>query len=169
MGGMSAPLPVRPDLSDPRLVALYGYWEAKRAGRTMPTRADIDPLEMKAWLGNLLLIDVGGEGRFVYRLYGTGFVNSFGRDMTGRSVDELPPEQQERVRCDYQAVCASHQPRARLYTAAFEVPDLGVSARQQTEVVTWERLVLPLSDGDLQVTMLLVGAYPLADLKPSTE
>jgi hypothetical protein len=169
MGGMSAPLPVRPNLSDPRLVALYGYWEAKRAGRSMPTRADIDPLEMKPWLGNLLLIDVIDEGRFTYRLYGTGFVNSFGRDMTGRSVDELPPEQQERVRADYQSVCASRQPRARLYTAAFEVPDPGVSSRQQTEVVTWERLVLPLSDGNAEVTMLLVGAYPLADLKPSTE
>src|SRR5262245_2454510 len=118
MGGMSAPLPVRPDLSDPRLSALYDYWEGKRAGRAMPTRADIDPLEMRAWLGNLLLIDVCGEGRFTYRLYGTGFVQSFGRDMTGRSVDELPAEQQERVRADYQAVCASHQPRSRLYTAA---------------------------------------------------
>lgn len=169
MGGMSAPLPVRPDLSDPRLVALYGYWEAKRAGRVMPTRADIDPLEMRAWLGNLLLIDVAGEGRFVYRLYGTGFVNSFGRDMTGRSVDELPPEQQERVRADYQSVCASCLPRARLYTAAFEVPMAGLQPPQDSQVVTWERLVLPLSDGASQVSMLLVGAYPLADLKPSTE
>jgi hypothetical protein len=166
---MSEPLPVRPDLTDPRLCELYGYWEGKRAGRAMPTRGDIDPLEMRPWLGNLLLIDVTAAGGFVYRLYGTGFVNSFGRDMTGRSVDELPAEQQERVRADYQAVCASHQPRARLYTASFEVQTRGAPPRQQSQVVTWERLVLPLCDGEARVAMLLVGAYPLADLKPSTE
>jgi hypothetical protein len=40
-------------------------------------------------------------------------------------------------------------------------------ARNQ-QVVTWERLVLPLSDGGERVAILLVGAYPLPDLRPST-
>ena len=82
-----------PNLADPRLAALYDYWDGKRAGRAMPARADIDPVEMRAWLGHLLLIEIAEDGRFVYRLYGTAFVDSFGVDMTGRSVDELRSEE----------------------------------------------------------------------------
>ena len=164
--------PSRPDLSDARLGALYAYWDGKRARRAMPTRADLDPLEMREWLGNLLLIDATPDGRFVYRLYGTKFVDSFGLDMTGRSVDELPADQRERVRSDYEAVRATGQPRARLYTALFEgVPTglrpAGTKAERTPQVVTWERLVLPLGDA-AGVAMLLVGAYPLSDLRPST-
>ncbi len=162
---MSNDSPVRPDLQDPRLVSLYDYWNAKRGARRMPTRADIDPLEMRSWLGNLLLIEVV-DNRFTYRLYGTKFVDSFGVDMTGRSVDDLAAEQRERVLADYESVRSSGQPRGRLYTASFEVPHAG-GARHH-EVVTWERLVLPLSGGRDDVAMLLVGAYPLADLKPSS-
>src|SRR5215472_3359449 len=117
--------PIRPDLTDARLAALYAYWDGKRAGRAAPMRADLDPLEMGAWLGNLLLIDATPDGRFVYRLYGTKFVDSFGLDMTGRSVDELPADQRERVRSDYEAVRSTGQPRARLYTALFDSSPAG--------------------------------------------
>lgn len=170
---MSESLPLRPALTDARLAALYAYWEGKCGGRGMPKRSDIDPVEMRQWLGNILLIDVSAEGKFVYRLYGTRFVDNFGRDMTGRSVDELPVEQQERVRGDYEAVCGSRQPKARLYTASFEVPQRGTMQRgamqrSEAQVVTWERLVLPLSDGNERVEMLLVAAYPLPDLRPSS-
>lgn len=161
-------MPGRPDLSEPRLAELYAYWDGKRAGRVMPTRADIDPLEMRPWLGHLLLIEIGADRRFVYRLYGTAFVESFGIDMTGKSVDDLPAEQQERLRADYEAVCASRQPRVRLYTGLFESDAIGSAVRQEAQVITWERLVLPLCDGTDSVAMLLVGAYPLSDLKPST-
>src|SRR6185437_490363 len=98
---------------------------------------------------------------------------SFGLDMTGRSVDELPADQRERVRSDYEAVRSTGQPRARLYTALFEgVPTglrpSGTKAERMPQVVTWERLVLPLGDAAGAVAMLLVGAYPLSDLRPST-
>lgn len=164
---------IRPDLTDPRLAALYAYWDGKRNGRGMPRRADLDPIEMRAWLGNLLLIDVTPDGRFVYRLYGTRFVDSFGLDMTGRYVDELPADQRERVRSDYEAVRTTVQPRARLYTALFDASPAALrqaAARvpRTPQVVTWERLVLPLGEAAAGVTMLLVGAYPLADLRPST-
>ena len=159
---------LRPPLTDSRLGALFAYWDSKRDGKPMPRRSDIDPVEMRQWLGNLLLIDVTAEGKFVYRLYGTRFVDNFGRDMTGRSVDDLPPEQQERVRGDYEAVCASRLPKARLYTASFDVQQRGPLKRPEPQVVTWERLVMPLSDGAERVEMLLVAAYPLPDLRPSS-
>jgi hypothetical protein len=167
--GSAAP----PELSDSRLAALYDYWKAKRRGRAMPVRADLDPVEMRLWLGNLALIDVTVDRRFVYRLYGTVFVDSFGIDMTGRSIDELPAEQRDRVRADYEAVREAAQPKARLYTALFEATASGLrpppaSAVRAPQVVTWERLVLPLGGSSGDVAMLLVGAYPLADLRPST-
>ena len=165
---VDAPPPAPLKIAEPRLAALHQYWTRKCGARAMPRRADLDPLEMGAWLGNLLLIDVTGAGDFVYRLYGTKFVDSFGVDMTGHRVDELPPEQQERVRSDYEAVSESRAPRVRLYTADFESPSSSHKPAAPSQVVTWERLVLPLSEDGARVTMMLVGAYPLADLKPST-
>jgi hypothetical protein len=163
---------VRPELSEPRLRALYDYWNHKCRDRSMPARADLDPVEMRPWLGNLALIDVTADRGFVYRLYGTAFVDSFGVDMTGRGIDELPAEQRDRVYADYESVREAGQPRARLYTALFEATPTGLrppaaSAARTPQVVTWERLVLPLCGGG-DVAMLLVGAYPLADLRPST-
>jgi hypothetical protein len=53
---------------DPRLKGLLRYWEVKRAGRRFPARADIDPLELKSVLGNIVMVDVvpqeNGEVRF---------------------------------------------------------------------------------------------------------
>jgi len=47
---------VRPDdpveIPDARLLGLFSYWNSKRNDRAMPARRDIDPIEMKAWLGN---------------------------------------------------------------------------------------------------------------------
>jgi len=169
---MSNDPPVSPDLREPRLRSLFEYWDRKRGSRPMPSRADLDPLEMGPWLGNLLMIDVGEDGSFVYRLYGTKFVESFGVEMTGRPLDELPPEQRDRLRADYETVRETCQPRGRLYTSVFELPHPGrpVSApgARDQQVVTWERLVLPLSDGGERVAILLVGAYRLDDLRPST-
>lgn len=67
--------------------ALFRYWDAARGGRSMPARADLDPLEMKAALPYLMLIDVVGP-EFRYRLVGTQVVQDFGRDLTGKTVGQ---------------------------------------------------------------------------------
>jgi len=36
----------------------YRYWDAKRAGKSMPSRADIDPIEMPALLPHVVLLEV---------------------------------------------------------------------------------------------------------------
>ena len=82
---------VDPELTDaPMLQALKSYWDAKRGARRMPRRADIDPLELRPHLGNLVMIDVLAAGDdFRYRLIGTNIVNQHGRDATGKCVREL--------------------------------------------------------------------------------
>jgi hypothetical protein len=42
-------------VTDPRLLGLYQYWVAKAGERPMPRRDDLDPVEMKTWLANLIL------------------------------------------------------------------------------------------------------------------
>lgn len=60
----------------------------------MPTRADIDPLEMRQWLPRLMLVDVGSDGRsFTYRLVGTQIVDLLGVNPTGRLVETAWPEE----------------------------------------------------------------------------
>ncbi len=55
----------------------------------MPARSDIDPIDLKALLPLLILIDVVPEPRrYVYRLVGTHEVELRGSDPTGKVVDE---------------------------------------------------------------------------------
>jgi hypothetical protein len=84
---------LNPDLSDnPRFLDLRAYWDAKRGTRTMPTRSDIDPLELRKHLGSLVLIDVlPGMTDFRMRLIGSTIVETLGRDSTGKLLSELKP------------------------------------------------------------------------------
>lgn len=151
----------QPETTDARLIELRDLWERKRGERAMPDRADFPPEILKPWLGNLLLIDVGDDGGYRYRLYGSNFVFRFGVEMTKRSVDDLPPEQSAVIRADYDEVVQSRQPLARRYTSGFEIID--INRRLETKrVETWERLVLPLASGGDKVTVLMVAAFELA-------
>lgn len=55
----------------------------------MPSRADIDPIEMKEWLPGLIIVDVHRDPlRLIYRLVGTRMVELRGRDVTGEAVED---------------------------------------------------------------------------------
>jgi len=78
----------------PKAVALYQYWNARRGIHAMPSRADIDPLEMRQWLPRLTLVDVSPDGQhFTYRLVGTQIVDLLGVNPTGRLVETAWPEE----------------------------------------------------------------------------
>jgi len=67
------PLPI----SHPRLQRLYAYWSTKKGQRKMPSRADIDVLDLRYMLGNIMLVDVvadvagGTPPRFRIRVHGS--------------------------------------------------------------------------------------------------
>ncbi len=68
---------------------LYDYWSSRRGDRSMPTRGDIDPVDLKPLLPFLILIDVVPDPRrYVYRLVGTHEVEMRGSDPTGKPVEE---------------------------------------------------------------------------------
>ena len=157
------------DIDHARLKSLYAYWQDKRAGKVFPSRRDIDPIEMKEWLGHLLLIACEPGVRYRYVVYGTHFVDAFGHDLTGRWIDQLPRDQYRLLAEEYDTVRMSGIPELRRYTARFGLFAAGRALPNEQEQ-TWERLVLPLggsrqsgtreADRD-RVALLLVGAYEL--------
>ena len=157
------------DIAHPRLRTLYAYWTEKRAGHAFPSRRDIDPIEMREWLGNLLMIACEPGVRYRYIVYGTRFAEAFGTDLTGRWIDELPKDQHRLLAEEYDTVRMSGIPELRRYTARFGLFAAGKAKPAEREM-TWERLVLPLGGTRLsgtreadrdRVALLLVGAYTL--------
>jgi len=127
---------------------LLDYWLAKRGGRRMPARADIDPAELVALLPNLMLVDVVGDpARFRFRLVGTRVVRASGEDRTGHFFDEYPffrayPtvfEQYRQVATEVEPLLATEIFFNREHGTAYDV----------------ERLLLPLGPGDARADMLL--------------
>lgn len=149
-----------PPFKEPKLADLFAFWQARRHGAQYPDRADFDPIDMRPWLGHLMLVELA-EGRWIYRLYGTYFVETFRREMTGKAIDELPPEQAKTLQEEYDRVRRDAAPVVRTYSAMFEFGTLDGRKSWQLDQ-TWERVSLPLSDrtkGDDSVRLVLVGAY----------
>jgi hypothetical protein len=75
---------------------VFAYWSSLRDGGRLPARAQIDPWKLKKHLPNVSLIDVlrGPDGGITYRqrLAGTGLYMVYGREITGRALDDVYPE-----------------------------------------------------------------------------
>jgi hypothetical protein len=119
---------------------LHDWWLAKRGNRTMPSRAELDPTELKSILPHLLLIDVrpraDGQGHvFTCRLAGTEIDNRFGVNLTGLTLEQAPfgearaliQQQYETAIREARPVCCGH--------------NVVVGDRY----VEYDRLVVPLS------------------------
>jgi hypothetical protein len=71
------------------LSSVRDYWLEKRGQRSMPSRADITPAEIKAQLPHVLLVDVIEGGKyFRYRLVGVELARFFHSDPTGKLMNE---------------------------------------------------------------------------------
>jgi len=87
-------LPLAESLANPDCLLATELWQAKRKGRSMPSRADFDPVELKPILPRLILIDVIDDPPdFRYRLAGTMSRDLRGVEVTGQSVLDLVPRQ----------------------------------------------------------------------------
>jgi hypothetical protein len=136
---------------EPLLAAVYDFYVSRRGRRPMPSRVDIDPLEMPRFvLPYLTLLDVvDGGARFRWRLTGTEVVSYFGRDATGRFGEDV-------LSGDHLAFANSlvaHVCRCRLPVYAhvvFHWPEARTMAAS--------RLYLPLGDEAAGVTQIL-GAH----------
>ncbi|MDE2227798.1 MAG: PAS domain-containing protein [Alphaproteobacteria bacterium] len=128
---------------------LYRDWDARRAGRRVPARADFDPVEMKYILGQLSLIDVARDPlRFIFRLHATGNARHLGVDRTGKDLAFMPnPDVREHVRAHYELAVASREPVVQHRGGSF------ADGREWD----YEVLVLPLASDGETIDMLMSG------------
>jgi hypothetical protein len=136
------------EIIEPRLIRLYQYWEAKRAGRLMPSRADVDPLDLGFVLGHLILLDVLHEPlRFRIRVHGTELAHRAGYDLTGKMLDELPiAEFRELAQQSFTQTVETQRP-------FHSMRDRFIDGKRHQ----YETLMLPLSEDGNRVNMLLIG------------
>lgn len=137
-----------PEIRHPLLRRLYDYWDGKRAGRALPSRADIDPVEFRWIVGNVLLIEVAHDPlRFRFRIHGDNLARRSGFDMTGKGMDEYPdPEYAKVALRSFSTVAETGRPLARIDERTIQGRTYG-----------YEALHLPLSADGRRVDMLLVG------------
>ncbi|MBL8836919.1 MAG: PAS domain-containing protein [Alphaproteobacteria bacterium] len=132
-----------------RIKSLLDLWEAKRAGRALPARADFAMDDLLPWLGHLMLLDVlegGDDFRFV--LYGTALVEIFGFDLTGKRVSEAIPQIGPSPLEEYRRVCATRAPD---YVARRSPAD--------REYVSITKIALPLSSDGRTIDKILGAIY----------
>ena len=67
---------------------LLAYWTSLKGTRSMPSRADIDPVEIKRHLPQVSLMDVA-SGEFRMRLAGTGLFSIYGQEVTGLGLQDI--------------------------------------------------------------------------------
>ncbi len=129
---------------------LYHYWLAKRGNLPWPDRRSIDPADLQDILPSLGIVEVLGDGddlRFRYRLIGTAIVRAYGRDPTGRFVDEtLVGAYRDFVIGLLREVATTG--RGIYAASAFRLEQSGLST---------ERIFLPLSVGGGAIRQIIVS------------
>jgi hypothetical protein len=137
-------------LEHPVLSFLKDYWDQKRAGRAMPSRADIHPAEMKEHLGWIILVDVLADfSDFRYRMIGSRVTQYFLQDSTGKSVSEAFAASGEAV---VNGVLAVHRKCARDRVVLRSHGGAGWLGRS---FLDFDALYLPLSDDGTTANMIL--------------
>lgn len=69
--------------------SLFELWDRLRGDRCCPERSDVDVLDLKPWLGRLILYDVRHDPLEIrYRLIGSVICDTYGADFTGESIRE---------------------------------------------------------------------------------
>lgn len=68
---------------------IFSYWASRRRSGRLPGRASISPEDFKRHLPTISLIDVVGPGTYRMRLAGTGLYSVYGREITGRTLEEV--------------------------------------------------------------------------------
>ena len=136
-------------IKHPRLQQLYDYWSAKRGERKMPSRADIEPLDMTFIMGNVILVDViaGTPLGFRIRLHGTNLVERAHYELTGKMLDDLPQVQfRDLTRQSFTKVANTAEPLRVLNDRVLD-----------DQPRRYETVILPLSADGARVDMLLCG------------
>lgn len=151
-------MPATLEIKNPKLRQLYQYWLSKRGERALPARADIDPVDFRFALGDVIIADVLDETppRYRIRLHGTNLSEHTNFDLTGKMLDDMPAaEFRDLARRSFNKVVREREP---LHVLSDRVLD----GRQQR----YEAVLMPLSDDGARVDRLLIGMIFEARARP---
>ncbi len=139
---------------------VVAYWQEKRGARAMAARADIDPLDLKAVLRQLFLIEVlPGASDFRFRLLGTAITERYGRDSTRKTVREVYATTEPAIADWYIATLTA------VVTSKRPVLSSGPLQAVQKEHLVFRAIHLPLSD-DGETVNVILGATHFAAASP---
>jgi hypothetical protein len=128
--------------------ALYRLWKQEKADKNWPSRKQLSPRDMCAYLPDIMLIDVKRDPLdFVVRLSGTGFHRFIPEDPTGQSVYTFNNGEQ---------ICAR-------FAKALETKAPYLGLNQPTpwpdtmyEYKRFNGIVLPLGEDQEDISMLML-------------
>ena len=137
-------------LPDLKLRHLYDYWRSRCRGGAIPSRRDIDPLDIPDLLPNLFLLDVIGDAEdFVFRLAGSLVEDAFSMPLRGQSIAEIQRAAGTPI------PVAQHIEVARGGGPRYREGSVLVAGREHWRT---HRLLLPLSSDGRIVDVLIGGA-----------
>lgn len=147
-------------LTDPSVLVersreMVAYWRALHpAADRLPGRAHFDPADIPALLPHVWLVDhVGDPPRFRCRVYGTGLVDAFGVEITGKFLDEAGIDfVGSTAEQDFLAILGDGRPRW------WRGP---VALATRRHISTIETVMLPLAADGRRVDMILCHALLL--------
>ncbi len=136
-------------IEDDRLRELYDYWRGKHHGDRLPSRADIDPVEIPRLLSNIALLRVVDDGEdFVFDLAGTRIEEVHGYSLKGVAISE------QRTSLEISPAIEQYREVARDAEPRYREGDLKPFGKEH-----WasKRLLLPLSSDGKKVDTVLAG------------
>lgn len=139
-----------------KLTFLYKYWAAIReAEGRLPIRKDIDVLELRQAIGNIMMLDVLEDGFDArYRVYGTGVAEYAGHDWTGTALSEMCRKTKTPLALLYRACyLAVYRTGRPIYTESTSPSWLAPKA--------WRRMILPYADEQGTCVGFMVGNIPV--------
>lgn len=142
------------------------YWNIKRKTRRYPLRGEIDPVEMRKWLGSSLLADVrfAADDRdpedFYFRVAGGFVCERYGCELTRRWLSSVDLSDQR------DAVFETFRQAVR---EAIPVYSVASFVKADGQLRTFEMLLLPLSGAGARCDMLLGAVMPIPPGAPSKD
>ncbi len=117
----------------------------------MPSRQDIDPVDLKDLLGNLILLGVvEADQQFVFRVWPSILVKHLQKEYQGKSLARLEPSTlRDDLEAVFRQVVAEGDPVLLHYRF--------LEGRRRAE---FEIVALPLGHDGIRVDMILTGVLP---------
>lgn len=137
------------ELTSERVIEGFRYWDSKRKGDAIPARCAFDPLlEIPGLVRFMMLKDVQWEPLdFRYRLVGTGLLNHFTTDWTGKFMSEVEYQRPPSTIWDY------HKRVAESGEPLFIKPNY---VGPHKDYLFIESVMLPLANDHRRVDMIMI-------------